>query len=410
MSIQPYRSTVVRSWNAVSRLLEGGSAPVISTQALLSRAMRTCPEAGEFQLELRTALSTLVSALNETAALHPFGRYYVTQLLTGLLTNRRRLFKLWTEQPAILTTPVSRPLIILGLPRSGTSFLFNLLANDPAHRYLTNWETTVSQIPPRTPRAERLQDPRRRTGTALMWFQRYLAPQLEQIHEFHLDGPEECTPLLMQGFDTQALAGMFNVPAYSHWLNEVDHLPTYRHHKRILQTLQSSYPGERWLLKSPDHLAAIPEILQVYPDACLVHLHRDPVQSVSSWASLNAAFRGICSERIDEAELGTQILDRLATDMDAYLKAREVAAPERFLDLPYKRLIAEPMATVERIYAHFGLEFTLEAREQILTFLNADREKSRSHRYTPEAFGLNATQIRERFSAYMQGFEIEAPH
>lgn len=410
MSIQPHQSALVRGWNALSRLTRPGASATISVEDLLERAVRACPEGGDTPATVRSALTTLVDALNTSAQLHSFGRYYVSQLLSGLLLNRRRLTRLWAEYAVILQGPVRKPLIILGLPRSGTSFLFNLLANDPAHRYLTNWETTVSQIPPKHIPSSPMRDPRRRTGKVLMQFQRYLAPQLEEIHEFHLDGPEECTPLLMQGFDTQALGGMFNVPDYSRWLDGVDHLATYEHHKRVLQTLQTCYPAERWLLKSPDHLAGLDSILRVYPDACLVHLHRDPVQSVSSWASLNATFRGICSARIDATELGAEILERLATDMDAYLKVRQTAAPERFLDLPYKQLIAEPFSTVEIIYAHFGLPLSAAARSRIEIFLNADREKARSHRYTPEDFGLSAGAIRKRFADYMALFGLERPN
>lgn len=405
---EPYRSLLVRGWNFASTLIDSkASAAKLSSSALLEKTAKSCssPSLDGATLE---ALERLVNALNDTAELHPFGRYYVSQLLAGLLSNRGRLAQLWQERPEILRASTEQPLIILGLPRCGTSFLFNLLACDPAHRYLSNSEATVSQIPPaRVRRPE--QDPRRRTGQLLMHFQRHLAPQLENIHEFHLDGPEECTPLLMQGFDTQALAGMFNVPAFSQWLNSVEHLPTYQHHKRILQTLQSCYPATRWLLKSPDHLAATDAILQVYPDACLVHLHRDPVQAVSSWASLNAAFRGICSARIDPQQLGEQILDRLATDMDAYLEARPSHPPARFLDLPYRGLTADPMQTVRSIYDYFGLELSPAAEQRMASFLVADREKNRGHKYSPEDFGLSAGGIRERFATYMQRFDVAPP-
>lgn len=405
MNSAPYQSTLVRGWNTLSRL--GGQEGTISAEALIEAAAQSCPDVDETPVAVHDALSTLVDALNNSAGLHPFGRYYTAQLLKGLLINRRRLMRLWKERPAILVSPLQKPLIILGLPRSGTSFLFNLLANDPAHRHLANWETTVSQIPPRTIPSSMTRDPRRRMGKLLMLFQRYLAPNLEDIHEFHLDGPEECTPILMQGFDTQAIAGMFNIPEYSSWLDHVDHGPTYEHHKRVLQTLQSCYPAQRWLLKSPDHLAGLDAIMHTYPDACLIHLHRDPVQSVSSWASLNAAFRGISSPKINTFELGTQILERLANDMDSYLAVRKRAAPNRFYDLPYQQLISKPLHSVQDIYTYFNLELSVAACERIEAFVNIDREKSRPHRYTPEDFGLSASRIRARFTDYITRFGLQ---
>ncbi|CAM5341363.1 sulfotransferase family protein [Thauera mechernichensis] len=401
----PQQSLLVRTWNLLSSALGRSASQPLSSAALIASAMEKSGSKVSLPADAATGLEHLVGALNESADLHPFGRYYVSELLVGLLSNHLKLLTYQAAHPEVINAPVSRPLIILGLPRSGTSFLFNLLACDPEHRYLSNWETTVSQMPPRQATA-REHDPRRRTGRFLMAFQRYLAPQLEHIHEFYLDGPEECTPILMQSFATQALAGMFNVPGYSTWLDHVDHRPTYVHHRGALQVLQATYPAKRWLLKSPDHLAALDCLLDTYPDACLVHLHRDPVQSVASWASLNAAFRGICASRIDNVELGQQVLQRLATDMDAYLAARRRRPEHGVLDIPYKRLIADPMGTVSAIYGHFGLEFGGSARSQLSDFLAKDREKPRSHRYTPEDFGLSGESIRERFADYMSTFDL----
>lgn len=404
---EPYRCALVRGWNFLAESLSGPDQDkTLSVEALLAKAGRGSSRNPEPPEETVRALRQFINALNKSAELHAFGRYYVTQMLVGLLMSRRRLAALWEHSPAILQRPVNRPLIILGLPRSGTSLLFNLLARDSTHRYLANWEVTVPQVPPQYSGATS-RDRRRLVGSMLMRFQRYLAPQLEDIHEFYLDGPEECTPLLMQGFNTQALAGMFNVPEYSHWLNGVDHLATYQHHKRILQTLQDSNTTQRWLLKSPDHLAALRSIMSIYPDACLVHLHRDPVSSVASWASLNAAFRDIWSTRNNPRELGLQILERLATDMRAYLAAR-ASFSKHVLDIPYLDLVREPIATVAQIYTHFGFELRPEAEQRMQNFLSTDRLKRRTHKYAPEDFGLTPAQIRAAFSEYMDRFDIQA--
>ena len=240
-----------------------------------------------------------------------------------------------------------------------------------------------------------------------MWFQNYLAPQLRDKHQFYLDGPEECTPLLMQDFATQALAGLFNVPSYSKWLDTASHNATYRHHKKLLQTLQWKYPADRWLLKSPDHIAAIDTILDYYPDACVIHMHRDPVKSVASWASLNATFRGIYMESVNRGELGLQVLNRLSNDVANYLSKRQRCDESRFLDLRYRELTENPFATVRRIYGKFGLVMSSEANARIQAFLARDRKKKRSHHYNPHEFGLTPQLVQSKFEKYIESFKID---
>lgn len=402
---QTYQSTLVKLWNIFSLSnAKNNSHRFISIQDIIQKIEKNRHNELRKSGEHWGALLKLIESINETGNLHPFGRFYVKTLLTEFLIHRDQLEDYWSKNPLVLSETIRKPIIILGLPRSGTSFLFNLLAQDSNHRYLSNWETTVSQIPPKGSYSF-ANDPRRKKGRFLMKFQNYLAPQLKEIHEFHLDGPEECTPLLMQGFTTQALAGMFNAPAYSNWLNTANHDQTYHHHKRILQTLQGKYPGERWLLKSPDHLGSISSILKTYPDACFVHLHRDPAQSITSWASLNRVFRGIYMRHIDHNELGRQVLDRLANDMELYLNQRYLYNQDSFYDLNYQSLVKNPLNAVEEIYDYFDLELSSFARQCFSEFLNQDRKKIRAqHVYKPENFGLSSTHINARFKSYIERY------
>ena len=406
MVVKTYQCGLVKLWNSLARIRTSGkSGELISLNDILVRVEKKPGSSFCSSAPHINALRMLIASINETGGLHSFGRFYINTLFTELLLNRVQLNDLWKIYPEILNERVEKPIIILGLPRSGTSFLFNLLAQDPNHRFLRNWETTVAQVPP--PGSYSFsRDPRRRKGRYLMWFQDYLAPQLKDIHEFHLDGPEECTPLLMQGFATQALAGMFDVPAYSRWLDSVSGKTTYHHHKRILQTLQWKYPGLRWVLKSPDHLAAIDAIVTTYPDACLVHIHRDPLQTVASWASLNAAFRGITTKSLEPDRLGQQVLDRLATDMDRYLEQRQHHTPDRFLDVRYDDLINDPIKVVERIYRHFDLDFSSATQGTLRLFLDRDRAKTRHHRYSAQDYGLSAEIVDARFRNYIDTFSV----
>jgi hypothetical protein len=294
------------------------------------------------------------------------------------------------------------------LPRTGTSLLVKLLAQDPAHRVLTNWETTLSPLPPRNP-CRMSADPRRSRAKWLLKFQSHLAPRLSAIHDFHLDGPEECTTLLMQEFTALAMAVMFNVPAYSQWLNDASHAAAYRHHKRVLQTLQWTYPGERWLLKAPGHVAALDELLAVYPDACIVQTHRDPTKAVSSCAALGNVFRGICANPVNAAETGRQTLERLAIDLNRFLRRRRELDARRFFDVQYRDLVRDPLNEARRLYAHFGLPLTAETEERMRSFLVNDRKERKErggHQYAPEDFGLTAEGIRERFKDYSAAYDL----
>ncbi|MEZ0123290.1 MAG: sulfotransferase [Candidatus Reddybacter sp.] len=400
-----YESALVKVWNFTAGVVPAQfMSPRLSVEALVGAAVKKTKLDDFGEDSFRKSLQQLVIALEADQTLHPFGRFFLSQMLTGLLINRLKLIDLWKREPGILEQPLVTPLLILGLPRTGTSFLFELLAADPGHRYLTNWEATVAQVPPAGDYAW-ADDPRRKLGRFLMRFQDYLAPQMREIHTFHLDGPEECTSLLMQSFSTLAIAAMFNVPSYSQWLTTADHEPTYVHFKRILQTLQWKYPGERWLLKSPSHIDGVDSILNVFPDARFVQTHRDPVKAVASFASLCAAFRGLCSKSVDMAEVGEQALDRLATDFERYLAVRKQCDESSFVDLHYRDLIDQPLVTVREIYERFDLPFSPNAQVNMEAYLNKEREGG-GHQYKPEDFGLSAKGIRDRFQAYIDTFNI----
>lgn len=400
----PYQSLLVKAWNTAASLSPVRGGQEYQLDRLLHSAAKTAKGAHFDDDGYREPLSELLNALNTDGDLHAFGRFYIKQMLVGLLANRAKLTALWERQSEILDGEIAEPLIILGLPRTGTSFLFDLLAEDPSHRYLTNWEATVGQVPP-PGNYSWANDPRRKLGRHLLRFQNYLIPQMKEIHTFHLDGPEECTSLLMQGFSTLAIAAMFNVPAYAQWLNTADHEPTYRHFKKILQTLQWKYPGERWLLKSPSHIDAVDSILKVFPDARFVQTHRDPVKAVASFASLCAAFRGLCSTSVDMHEVGEQALDRLATDFDSYLEVRKACDDSNFVDLQYQDLVAKPLAAVGSIYEHFTMPFSPVAQANMVAYLDKEREGG-GHQYRPEDFGLSAEGIRDRFQSYIDRFNI----
>lgn len=402
--ISPYQCLLVKSWNRFFRAVPASmKSSTLSSKKLIEAAINKAGSSDFGDTQLHDALEQLVSDINRSSGIHDFGNFYLKQLFSTLLLNRLELMKFWNAHSEVQSQHIEKPLIILGLPRTGTSFLFNLLAQDSSHRYLTNWEAIVSQVPPEKGCTTPEKDPRRKTGKVLMRFQDFLVPHMKDIHTFYLDGPEECTPFLMQGFTTLALAGNFDVPEYSEWLKTADHDPTYRHHHRILQTLQWSYPGGSWLLKSPSHVEAIDSLLKVYPDACFIQLHRDPVDAITSFASLCAAFRGVYVKSLDMHKIGEQALETMAFGFDKYLEHRQTINPDRFIDLQYRDLVDNPLSTVESIYQRFNKPYSQETARALSTYLELDNSKDKgAHTYECYDFGLTPEKIRARLKDYIE--------
>lgn len=395
---------MIRAWNLCTpdRPKPVGNSP----RALMDAATRRSGLSDFGDEDFVEGLTVFIEALNRGNGMHAFGRFYSRQLMVAMLVHRLKLTELLADSPEIAAERIKKPLFVLGLPRSGTTVLFNLLAQDPTHRFMRNWEAFIAQVPPKGHYTDET-DPRRRQAKWMLRFQKHLMPDIDRAHVFRSDGPEECTPVLMQGFATQAFAGGFDVPVYSEWLNEADHDPTYRHHRRALQALQWKYPGERWLLKSPDHLAAVDAILRAYPDAHFVHIHRDPVKAVASWASLNLVYRGVYYRRIDARELGRQVLGRLASDMERYLAARAALAPDRFYDLDYREFLNDPITAIRKMYDRFGFVLSDEAEGRMRAYLSDNpKNKHGVHKYRPEDFGLQETAIRGRFADYIDSQDL----
>ncbi len=384
----------------------------LTVEALLSQARRRSGLNRFADEDFLKGLEVFVTSVSQSGGLHAFGTFYLRQLVIAMLVHRLKLTELLDTHPEILQERIKQPLFVLGLPRSGTTLLFNLLAQDPGHRFMFNWEAFIAQVPP-SGNYTFDNDPRRKQAKWVLRLQKYLMPELDKLHEFTFSGSEECTPILMQSFATQALAGGFDVPAYSSWLDSADHAPTYRHHKRALQALQWKYPAERWLLKSPDHLAALDSLMEQYPDARFIHIHRDPIESVTSWASLNLVYRELYYPQIDTGKLGAQVLNRLANDMDRYMSLRAKVPIDQVYDVQYKALKEDPIKILEDVYRHFGFNLTSETRASIRDYLSENPEhKHGVHNYRPEDFGLTGEVIRQRFTAYIGSFldSVDLPH
>jgi hypothetical protein len=294
----------------------------------------------------------LLSCIRETADLNGLGRVLVKNFYKEVLLNN---YQITQRQKAEPVAPIQKPIMILGPPRTGSTYLFNLLGATRAFRTLRNWEThkPASRKPNSIKRIEALM---------LLKMQHRLAPGLRTMHEQRLEGPEECTKLLLNSFVSQMFPALFHIPAYNDFLESADFLPTYQLFHQQLQLLGDH--GRRWLLKSPIHTQSVDSLLEVFPDARIIHLKRDFDEVLGSICSLTAGFRSLVGDEIDGKAIGREVKKFLVRDTERSQKILD-ASREHVLSLHYRKFIDKPMETIKEIFEFVGAEFGGAAEEGI---------------------------------------------
>jgi hypothetical protein len=344
----------------------------------------------------------LLKAYNEEAELSVFGSLAVKWDIARFLSNLLRLEEEEERTPSILDEEIAAPIFITGLPRSGTTFLHSLLARDPSNRVPLSWQTIypypLAQDRRRDGRAERVE-------RQFRMFER-LSPGVESLHPLAATTPQECTEITAHVFQSLRFDTTHFVPSYQQWLIARGHLEAFRFHKRFLQHLQHQSGKGQWVLKCPDHVFTLEAIKQVYPDARFVFVHRDPLSVLPSVAKLTELLRAPFTRKLDRHQIGRQVSDRWLEG--AGLIVSDMETQDRIAHVHYRSLIADPLGTVDRVYAHFGLSLAADARHHIEKFIrNTPRGGYGVNRYDFEESGLDAAALREKFQPYMAAFGIE---
>lgn len=349
----------------------------------------------------RTGLEKLTEDYRGYARLTPIGRIAAHRHLVDLLANRLWMERDRAQHPEIESQAVQAPLFIVGLPRTGTTLLHMLMAQDPENRVPETWE--VMHPAP----AEGEEDKRiRRAGRELAWMER-LAPGFRVMHPLAPRLPQECIAIdshTLQGYEFQTT---HYVPDYQRWMEAREKHDVYRHHKRFLQHLQWQRPGAHWVLKAPAHLFGLAELLAVYPDAGIVQTHRNPLEVMASLASLSTMLRAAFSESADPQAIGREMSERWGGGLLQALEQRESGrVPDsRFLDIDYRAIVSSPIGTVKKIYAWVDRELTPAAEQAMRDFLAANpKDKHGAHRYSLQQFGLDADEQADRFAGYRARF------
>lgn len=350
--------------------------------------------------EYLEALEILLESYARDETLTPLGSKMSRVFLRGALVARLLSEAAWAQHPEHRDVPVTRPIFVTGLPRTGTTALHRLLAADPAHQGLEMWLTEMPQ--PRPPRETWEQNPVF-AGIEAGFAQHHVEhPEFMGVHYMSAGEVEECWQLLRQSFRSISYECLANLPTYSRWLAGQDWTGAYARHRKNLQLIGLPDADKRWVLKNPSHLFALDELLTVYPDALIVVTHRDPRTVIPSVCSLAAHATEGWSEAFTGETIGRSQLDLWARGFDDFTRARARHDPARFVDVDYRDFVADPLGSVGALYDRFGIPFTAGAERAMASLHDESRNGARkpAHQYTLEEFGLSVQDVDERFPSY----------
>lgn len=345
-----------------------------------------------------------VASLAADARLTEAGAGQVLDTLGRRLRNRLEVEAWHAGHPDAAAAPITGPLAVTGLPRTGTTALANMLSRDPLFRCLRGWEQR-RPCPPPTLGGE-ADDPRRAEAIANTDALLAAKPEQMSMHLWDIDATTEDTDLL--GIHGRPQSAPVPVYGYHEWWRTSDMTGAYRYHRRVCTLLQSSRPPDRWLFKSPHLSFHLDDFVVAYPDARFVMTHRDPAKAVPSWVSFVSSLLPPGTDRtIDIERFGRHLAAHLEVCAERMVAARQVLGEERFLDVHHLDLIADPIGQIERIYDWVGLELSAGARASMIEWSTANRSGVHgAHRYTPEQFGLDAAQLRSAFGTYTDRFGV----
>lgn len=342
----------------------------------------------------KEGLEILVRSLREEARLNSAGEAFLYGRIVGHLAQRLQVEDWYRRHPEIDDVPILPPLIGLGLPRTGSTALSFLLAQDPNVRYLRQWESARPCPPPSTVEGP---DPRvpQAAGAA--------RPGTKQHVPSDVHGPMECLELMALDFKSPIFEAFAYIPSYSEWLVDADLTPTYAYERRVLKLLQWGEPPRPWRLKSPAHMVFLEHLDRAFPDARYVMTHRDPTDVMVSVCDVFADLTRAFTDHLDLHYIGRLNLERWSTGIRRVLEFRDAGADGRFYDIDFRAMQEDPVGQVRGLYAWLGEPVTPEFEEGMRRWwaANAEQREPSAHA-APETFGLSLEDIRPRFAEYVR--------
>jgi hypothetical protein len=356
---------------------------------------------------VRRNLEHLVGALRDTGGQSDEGQAMTRANLLRDTVARLEGLKWLAAHPEIADEPIERPVFLMGLPRSGTTYFQYLFDRDPRFRLIRTWES-LTPFPP--PGADPPSAARRKAEWAEI--RRKISPPFEGFDALHLideDGSDECHAFLEQSFGAAGLNNLYRVPGYfDYLLDEADLALTYRIHKRQLQLLQWQSEPRPWALKYPNHIIALNEILEVYPDSRMVMTHRDPVQTLASICKMTFNLRGMRGGgAVDKHEVGRDMLPFVARHVERIMAFDAGPEAGRVVHVDYYALIDDPVGQMCRIHAGIGIETPDSVADAVGAWHAANPKNARGRNdYALAEYGIAEGEALDRFAAYMTHFAI----
>lgn len=354
----------------------------------------------------REGLERLVTAMNEEGGLTELGGVMQQMRLGMLLASRLRVEETYRLHPEIDDQVIEGPVFVIGLPRTGTTALSQLVAADPQFRSLRTWESAAPVPPPE--KSSEHTDARiaaTEEGIAMM---NEVFPLMRTMYNTEATTASECQDLMGMSFRTAHFDGFARVPSYMKWVVDTDMVGTYRYHRRVLRLLQWHCPPNLWHLKTPVHMLSLDALVDTYPNARFLWSHRDPTQVLGSVCSLIRYTRSWSSDRNDSIELGAEQLEHWWVAMERAMEFRARIGDDRFADVSFADLQSDPLEALAGALERIGFSFDSRSRASVEAWAAAHEPGSHgTHTYELSDFGLKPDQVRERFAPYYATFEIE---
>jgi LPS sulfotransferase NodH len=345
------------------------------------------------------SLERLVQSANAEARLNPYGRLMLEKLILQYLANRLMLQKARSEQPGVFGADIIPPVIVTGQPRTGTTNLHRLLAAAPGARALQYWEL----MHPFPMKGAESRSERVALADRMLKLRRRLTPELDATHYIRPDSPEECMFMLGLTFHSRIFWNVASVHSWLEWYNAADRAGKYRDYADMLRWYQAQYPGERLVLKAPDHVDGIGALLDAVPEAMIIQTHRDPVAQFGSYLSLGEQTRRIAA-RTPQRDADTRSSIAMTRSANLRNSAARRKYPGRVIDVEYNRLVSNPLETVAMIYRTLGLDFGKEHEKAVAAHARRNRKgKHGLHSYSLADFGLTDQSVRQQLPDTMYG-------
>ena len=391
----------------MAMMAEAGDGLELAPEPLMAEAVEQTGLSDFGDSDFVERLGVLCTALSDEADLSPAGVTAQHVLLVGLLKNRLLVEGLVALHPEILDIEVRAPIVICGLPRTGTTHLHNLMSADPALRSLPYWESLEPVLAEGERPGPGGEDPRRQRTEQALWFVDAVMPYFKRMHEMTVDHVHEEIQLLAIDFSTMLFETIAPMPSWrDHYLAR-DQRPSYAYLRRVLQVLQFQRGGTRWVLKSPQHLEQFPALFHTFPDATFVVTHRDPVSVTASMVTMLAYSARMSHDRVDLAWMGRYWADRLERMLRSCVAGRDALPADRTIDVRFDEFMSDDMAMVDRVYEMAGQPMTEDARRSMAAFMATHpRGRHGAVRYGLSTFGLDPAERRAALAFYSERFGV----